>query len=377
MIDLIPKNDHDQALRIRRFLMAFSAYILWILLTIYCYYLGLFRLSLSYIILICCLVLIMNLVLYIIFRTGINKRFLDRSLTMQQMLLGTIWIMILAYYMDEARGIMLLIYLVIFIFGVFRLQIRQFVILALYALFGYGYVIVLLLSYRPESIDLQIETLYLLVLAANLFWFSIIGSYINHLRQTLIKTNIDLNEAMKTIKQIAIHDELTNAYNRHHMIDVLQREKSLADRGKPTFTLCIFDLDNFKSVNDMYGHLKGDTVLKTIVGEIKNNIRQQDYIARYGGEEFVLILAYPDINDALNCASRLKDIASTLSYDDLPEDFRATISIGVSQYRPNEPLDTLIARADSALYRAKVLGKNRIECFETRQEKTRNPSDIN
>jgi diguanylate cyclase (GGDEF)-like protein len=125
--------------------------------------------------------------------------------------------------------------------------------------------------------------------------------------------------------------------------------------------LCILDLDNFKRVNDTYGHLMGDVVLKTVVQAIKDNVREQDYIARYGGEEFVVILAYPALDDAVICAQRLKELTSNLIFPGLPEDFRITISIGVSKYQPIESIDALIGRADAALYRAKVNGKNRIE----------------
>jgi len=364
MINVIPYDDQDQSLRMRRFLMASASYLMWMALVSYCYYQGWFRISLGGTLMLFAVILVMNLCLYLAFRTGLNKQFKDPSLTMLQMILATFWSMVVAYYTDEVRGILLLVYLVVFIFGVFRLNLRQFLILAAYALTSYGYVIVLLSANHPDKINIQAELLYWVVLAAVLSWFAAIGSYINHIRKKLAKANIELSRANEKIRQSAIHDDLTGVYNRRQMMKILQREKSLADRGDPLFSLCIFDLDDFKQVNDTYGHLTGDMVLKTLIHTIRANTREQDYIARYGGEEFVAVLAYPDLKEATACAERLKNLASELRYPGLPDDFRVTVSMGVTRYQPVESIDAIISRADTALYRAKTGGKNRIEVEE-------------
>jgi len=359
--NIIPEDDIDQALRIRRFFMACASYVMWMIFVFYCFVQGFFRMTLGGTLTLYAFVVSFNLAVFIILRSGFNKRFKDPSFTMLQMLLATFSVIVVAYFTDDIRGMLLLLYLVVFIFGVFRLQLRQFFVMALFALTGYGYVIILLLAHHPDSIDLRIELLQLVVLASVLAWFSFIGSYINHLREKLVKSNIELSNANEIIRHLAITDELTQVYNRRQMIRLLQREKALADRGGPSFSLCILDLDDFKRVNDTYGHLMGDMVLKTVVQAIKDNVREQDYIARYGGEEFVVVLAYPDLDDALICARRIKEITSDLIFSGLPEDFRVTISVGVSKYQPVESIDALIGRADAALYRAKLYGKNRIE----------------
>ncbi|HPS94678.1 MAG TPA: GGDEF domain-containing protein [Deltaproteobacteria bacterium] len=362
MTGIIPREDRDQALRIRRFLMAFASYFMWILLVLYCYIQGMFRGSLPLTLQIIAMVITMNLILYGILRSGLNRRFQDPSLTMVQMSLATVWIMVVAYFLNEARGIMFLLYMVVFIFGTFRLRLRQFFKLTVFAMMGYGTLIMLLLIHRPESIDLKLELLYMVTLFTVLLWFSFVGSYINTLRKRLSKSNSELSNALSVIKQQAIHDDLTGVYNRGYLFHILMREKGLADRGESTFSLCIFDLDDFKNVNDTYGHLSGDVVLKTLTQRIENDIRQEDYLARYGGEEFVLILAYPDIHDALACAERIRRLVSEISFPGLPEDFRVTISMGLTRYHPVESIDTLLSRADDALYRAKRSGKNLIEC---------------
>jgi diguanylate cyclase (GGDEF)-like protein len=366
-----PHDDPDQNLRMRRFLMAFASYLMWIVLIAHCYCQGWFRTSLNAMLGLFALIVVMNSVIFLVFSTGLNKRFKDPSLTMHQMILATFWTMVVAYYTDEVRGIILLLYMVVFIFGVFRLNLRQFLTLAFIALTGYAVVIAQLLINHPDKINPRAELVYWVMLAAVLFWFSAIGSYINNIRKRLAKANIELSQANERIRQVAVHDDLTGAYNRRQMLKILDREKALADRGEPSFSMCIFDLDDFKRVNDTFGHLAGDMVLKTLIGAIMANLRKQDYVARYGGEEFLTILAYPDIDDALICAERLRNLASSLNYPGLPEDFRVTISIGVTSYLPIESIDAVIARADTALYRAKTAGKNTIAVeAPPRREKT-------
>ena len=360
MVSILPHDDPNQALRIRRFFMAFGSYVMWIFLVSYCYEQGWTRISLNGILGIFAAIIGVNITLYTIFRTGLNKRFKDPSLTMLQMFLALFGVMVFAYYTEHVRGVALVLAMVIFIFGVFRLQLWQFIVLAMYSLIGYGGVIVLLLIYHHDRVSLREEILYWVVLGSVLSWFSFIGSYINHLREKLVKTNVMLEHANERIRQSAIMDDLTGAFNRSRMMEILQREKSLADRGRSPFTLCIFDLDNFKHVNDTYGHLAGDMVLRVLIREIRENIRDQDYIARYGGEEFVIILAYTEMEEAVACAERLKDLASKIKYPGLPDDFSITISVGVTRYRPGESIDSLIGRADTALYLAKTGGKNRI-----------------
>ena len=369
MVHIIPKDDPKQTLRIKRFLMAFDTYVIWMLIALYCYYDGLFaRLPWS-IYWTLTLIITTNLIIFFLIRSGLNRRFKDPSLTMIQIVLATVWTMFMAYCLDEGRGIMLLLYLVVFTFGTFKLSFRQFFILSVLALLGYGFVITLLLINHPKSVNLRVELFYSGTLFAVLIWFSFIGSYINGLRKKLSRANIELsntndalNDANQVIKQQAILDDLTGIYNRGHLFHILLREKSLADRGEFMFCLCIFDLDDFKKVNDTHGHLTGDMVLRVLSKRIKDNIRKEDYFARYGGEEFVLILAYPNLKDGLISANRIQKLVSETTYPDLPEDFRITISMGITRYQPLEDIDTLLRRADDALYKAKKSGKNCIVC---------------
>jgi len=202
MVQIIPKDDPKQTLRIKRFLMAFDTYIIWMLIALYCYYDGLFTRMPWPIYWTFSLIIMTNLFFFFLIRSGLNKRFEDPSLTMIQMVLATVWIMYMAYCLDEGRGILLLLYMVVFTFGTFRLSFRQFFILSVLALLGYGFVITLLLINHPKIVNLREELLYSGTLFTVLIWFSFIGSYINGLRKKLIKSNDELNNASNELQEV-------------------------------------------------------------------------------------------------------------------------------------------------------------------------------
>ncbi len=202
MVHIIPKDDPKQTLRIKRFLMAFDTYIIWMLIALYCYYDGLFAREPWPIYLTFTLIITTNIIIFFLIRLGLNRRFKDPSLTMIQMVLATVWIMYMAYCLDEGRGILLLLYMVVFTFGTFRLSFRQFCSLTVSALIGYGFVILLLLINYPKSVNLRVELLYLGTLFTVLIWFSFIGSHMNDLRKKLIKSNDKLNNANNEFQEV-------------------------------------------------------------------------------------------------------------------------------------------------------------------------------
>lgn len=124
----------------------------------------------------------------------------------------------------------------------------------------------------------------------------------------------------------------------------------------------MFDIDNFKSINDTYGHNIGDQVLKITIDTIKNHIRKTDTLGRFGGEEFMIIC--PGINDegARNIAEKIRKLVKDIKVEGIPE---ITISVGVAEYFPDESITDFIKKADIALYSAKKKGKNRVEIYSS------------
>ncbi|MBK7050942.1 MAG: GGDEF domain-containing protein [Rhodoferax sp.] len=173
--------------------------------------------------------------------------------------------------------------------------------------------------------------------------------------------NDELEKAMARIAELAIRDELTGLYNRRHLMDSLEMEKKRADRTGQVFSLLMFDVDHFKRINDTYGHLKGDIVLKAVAKAVQQTLRETDYCARYGGEEFLVVLQKVDPPGARVCVERLRSLIESLKFPEIGGATVITISLGYTQYRPIETVAQAIARVDAALYRAKNAGRNRAE----------------
>ncbi len=171
----------------------------------------------------------------------------------------------------------------------------------------------------------------------------------------------------KELVQLATTDFLTAAYNRRHFLQLAGAELARAGRyGRPV-TMMMLDLDHFKRVNDERGHAAGDEALKAFVGLIKDVLRDQDRLGRMGGEEFAIVLPETALDAAVLVADRLR---SRLAVLDVPvgggEPLRLTTSIGVAEckIRDGEGLEACLSRADVALYRAKGLGRDRVEAAE-------------
>jgi len=341
---LFPSDDADQRLRFRRYVIAAATSLMFVLLLTLCYMEG--ALSAGPFAAASLATLVTIGVFYALFRTGLNKRARDRSLTVPMMVCATSAVTFALYYVGAARPAFLLMYPVILFFGVFRLNTRALLGVSALALSGYALVICLL-QYSPSGpARPHIEMLQWLVLATVLIWFSFMGGYVNHLHSRLRESE---------------YDELTGIYTRRRILEVLQHEKIRCDRGAGPLCIAMLDIDRFKHVNDTFGHAAGDDVLRRSVDVSQKELRAIDFMGRYGGEEFLLVLTQTGIEGARECAERVRKQTETASFMVSGTRRNMTVSIGVAQYRPGESTGETLARADAALYRAKAGGRNRIE----------------
>ena len=170
-----------------------------------------------------------------------------------------------------------------------------------------------------------------------------------------------LGAAEERLLRIAVRDELTDGFNRRHFFEAATLEFARAKRYHDVFSVIIFDLDDFKSVNDTYGHLAGDHALRVISRICMDNIRQVDIFARYGGEEFALLLPNTDQARTKEIAERLREMIGAAPISFNQHQFHVTISLGFDTFDDTLPdMDALLIRADEALYEAKRRGKNSI-----------------
>lgn len=161
----------------------------------------------------------------------------------------------------------------------------------------------------------------------------------------------------KKLEYISNTDSLTGIYNRLRFESELNGRIAEADERSSTFSLILFDLDDFKKVNDDYGHAAGDAVLVELAGVIAGNIREGDVFARWGGEEFVVLFPGAGMERAAEMAERLR---RSVEVHRFAAAGRVTISVGVAEYQPDDTESTIIGRADDRMYMAKEAGKNMV-----------------
>lgn len=173
----------------------------------------------------------------------------------------------------------------------------------------------------------------------------------------------DVSEQKRTeerLRRLATTDYLTGILNRRRFVQVLEAEIDRTIRFGSTFAVIIFDVDHFKEVNDTHGHHAGDTVLTRLTAVVEKRTRKVDSFARWGGEEFILLAPGADLERGMTVADKLRRL---LKRDPLLAGFGVTVSLGVAGYRSGDSVESVIRRADSALYRAKNEGRDRV-CME-------------
>ncbi|MDA3932610.1 MAG: sensor domain-containing diguanylate cyclase [Tenericutes bacterium] len=171
----------------------------------------------------------------------------------------------------------------------------------------------------------------------------------------------DISESKRIeekLRYLSERDSLTNVYNRRTMYIKLEKLLENNKKQNELFSLIMFDIDHFKEVNDQYGHLVGDDVLKKLTEVIIDDKRSEDIVCRYGGEEFFLLLPNTNSESAINVAKRLRKMVKKM---DVPKVGHITVSMGVVTYQKDETIDEVIKRADDLMYEAKVDGRDNIK----------------
>ncbi|MNT20005.1 Response regulator PleD [compost metagenome] len=168
-------------------------------------------------------------------------------------------------------------------------------------------------------------------------------------------------EHLEEQRQKALIDPLTGLPNRAAWSERVDQEVLEWQESGGHLLMAILDLDHFKRINDSYGHLAGDKVLKIVANVLRKHLRSRDFIARFGGEEFVLLIPQTAMPIGYQLAERLRAAIEACPFHFKGERVTITLSIGISAFRSGERSEVVLKRADEALYRAKHLGRNRIE----------------
>jgi len=372
---LIPTDDHALATRLKRQLMGFLSYLMFLVPLSYAVQEGWLRIGYVGLALILAVALVINLGFFFAIRSGYTRRFADPNLMLQQIGIAGLLALVIGYYVvDEAMVIVLMLFFTAFFFGMFSFTTRQYLTMTAAAALGYG--IMLLLKYDPAqrtSAAFHLELLHFMILMMVLLWMSLVGGYLAGLRSSLSQKKDALATALARLKELASRDELTGLYNRRHLMETLEQQQERAKRHGEPFALCILDLDLFKRINDTHGHGVGDEALRGFSERIRTHMRRMDIIGRgkidstfgrYGGEEFLLLLPYAEGPGARACMERLRAAMHADPFPTTAGPLTMTFSAGIAQYRKGESIGEVINRADEALYRAKTSGRDRVECAE-------------
>ncbi len=220
------------------------------------------------------------------------------------------------------------------------------------------------ISFIKEELQ---EYLYISIILLVLFLLMLIIIFIIYIKLSkkelddisIIESDMkdEIKEKTKELEKLAITDKLTGIYNRVKLDEFLQNEIDRSERYNHSFTLTILDIDDFKSVNDTYGHLVGDKVLTEIANILKTSSRKTDIVGRWGGEEFLIICPESTLKDTANM---IENIRLTIASFDFTRVGNKTASFGISLFKPNDTIDSLTKRADDALYKAKNSGRNKV-----------------
>jgi diguanylate cyclase (GGDEF)-like protein len=256
----------------------------------------------------------------------------------------------------ELRLVLLTVPLFGVLYAALHLTRRQVAIVTIITWLGYlaGAMALLGSGQEQTTAEWRLVGAFTLMLLAMFF----MASEVTALRRAFERRRHRLDAAMQKLADLAMRDDLTGLYNRRYVVEVLARQKALADRGHVGFTLCYCDLDHFKRVNDRFGHQRGDDVLREFGALAEQVVRSVDFVARFGGEEFLLVLVDADAREAGRVAARLGDHTRALEVDARHPDYRLSVSVGIAEFRPGETIEDVIQRADRALYQAKSSGRD-------------------
>ena len=316
-----------------------------------------------------------NLFFFIAIYSGMSSKLQDPSLSLGIILFHTFIYLLAAYFIeapsrqevalffstDGYRISVLMTFFASMLMASFRLNFTYLMLVGLLAMVGYMGVLLLAQMFRGTSLSLTVEWLQWLIFSMTTMAFVLTGSSINALRKKLSAKNRALSEGLVQVREMAIRDELTDLFNRRHIMEILRQQVALAVSGGYQFSICYVDIDYFKRINDSYGHPVGDAVLTRLSRRMREALREVDYIGRLGGEEFVLVLSQTGLQEALLVAQRVREFIEQTVFDDIVPNLRVTASLGVTEFSGTETIESTMARADAALYRAKSSGRNQVQ----------------
>jgi diguanylate cyclase (GGDEF)-like protein len=304
-----------------------------------------------------------QILFYVALRSGLSARCKDPALTIVQILAGLVfadWAFVIT---GPGRAVALMPILFILIFGAFLLHWKKMAVLTGVALAGFGTAVVVVQRLRElhpgtaTHADPYQDLLYFGSLLVLLPLTGFLAAQLSRMRSALHTQRSALAAALADVQRLAEFDELTGLANRRRAGTFLATLQARAQRNGPGFSVVLIDLDNFKHINDTLGHDAGDRTLRAFADAARPLMRDADLMARWGGEEFLFIMPDTDAGEAYTATLRLLECVRGLPGD---KGGPISFSAGIAHWQPDEPVASIVARADHLMYEAKDAGRNRI-----------------
>lgn len=204
----------------------------------------------------------------------------------------------------------------------------------------------------------SIRKIVLTVMVVTIALFTVFSIAIVSKNFTLSREILERRRLSGELLRLATTDIMTGAYNRGQLDEIISTEIERSSRFNHPLSMIVFDIDHFKEVNDTHGHTAGDLVLKSIAKVVRKSLRSTDHFIRWGGEEFIVVCSETDLNGAKDIAERIRTAVENFSFGDIG---KITISFGVTTLREGDNRESMVMRADKAMYVAKDKGRNRVE----------------
>jgi diguanylate cyclase (GGDEF)-like protein len=215
--------------------------------------------------------------------------------------------------------------------------------------------------FHPGSNELWMRTMASCMFIVFGIYAAFLLDRAERVERKLRASNWELEKLKTELERLVVVDPLTGVFNRRKFHETLGMSIAAAMRHQHLFALLMLDIDNFKLINDRYGHQAGDEVLRVVCGLVGSSVRSVDQIFRVGGEEFCLVATAMDAEQAGALAEKIRQVVESHVF---PEVGRVTISIGIATFKEGDTQQNIFARADSAMYQAKNRGRNCVMCSE-------------
>ena len=298
---------------------------------------------------------------YVAFDTGWSERFTDHYLTLLQMFVHSAICVGFTVAVPQVGVLVMTVFFCIGAFCALRPSTREVMLGAAASAVAMGVAIVMV----GDRLSLPARTTGERLVSA--LWITlmfgrctIVGLYGARIRIAMLQSRQELARAYETVERLARHDELTGLLNRRALMELIDAEQQRLERGGGPYGVALLDLDHFKRINDVHGHLTGDEVLRAFALTLSASLRCVDRLGRYGGEEFVLLLhGVSDVAEAHAALERARRAVEQHAWGAIAPGLQLTVSIGATLARRGDTIEQMLARADRALYQAKGEGRNR------------------